>query len=271
MMFAMYQPNNLYQKYKERVLDNEFSAALPDVTKKATLDHINFAINLCERWDTVLDVGCSNGHYIAALAAKFRQAVGVDIDLHPGQTILQRKYDNITFFNGPIESYPKTKKFNFVLLMDIFEHIPDIRVFMRQIAGLQEKGDVVYIVTPNPVFCGPAEESEIYHKKSGYHGHIRHYTKGEVVEICQSVGYNVEFSIYEETESRAKFFLFGRAVSRRDRAFSKHWPYRLIRPLIIPVLSMIFIPLEKMCYKKEKISENDMFATRSLVIALKKR
>ena len=271
MIVAMYQLNNLYQKYKDCVLDNEFSSVVPDVTKKATLDHINFAINLCERWDTVLDVGCGSGHYLAALATKFRRAVGVEIDPHPSQKILGEKHKNITFFNGSIENYSKTKKFNFVLLMDIFEHISDIHAFMRQIASLQEKGGVMYIVTPNPIFCGPAEESEIYYKKSDYHGHIRHYTKDEVVEICQSAGYDTEFSIYEETELRGKCFLFVKGISRRDRSFSAHWPYRLIRPLVLPILNVLFVPIEKICYRKEKMYGNDPFKTWSLVIAFKKR
>ncbi len=244
---------------------------MPDVTKKATLDHINYAINLCDTWDAALDVGCGNGHYIAALAAKFKHAVGVDIDIHSGQKILADTYPNITFFNGPIEKYAKSKHFDFVLLMDIFEHIVDIVPFMKQISHVQEAGGIVYIVTPNPIFCGPASQSDIFYKKSGYLGHIKHYTKNEVVDICRQAGYEVELSFYEETKLHAKLYTLMRGISRRERAFSQKKLYRLVRPIVLFLLKPIVSSIEKICFRNEMQHSNDIFATRSLCVIVKKQ
>jgi 2-polyprenyl-3-methyl-5-hydroxy-6-metoxy-1,4-benzoquinol methylase len=266
----MYQPNDLYQKYKERVLDGDFSAALPDVTNKTTLNHINYAINLCEHWDSVLDIGCGNGHYLAAVAAKFKKSVGVEIDVFPTQDILSQKYNNIKFFNGTIEMYQGHEYFDFVLLMDIFEHIPDVVAFMNKIGTLQKKGGIIYIVTPNPIFCGPASESELYYTKDGYHGHIKHYTKNEILDICKTAGYEPEFYVYEETKKRQTLRRIVKGLSRRDRRYSNMFVYRIVRPLVRFILGIVFMIIEKVCEKEEKRSEQLIFETRSLGIALKK-
>ena len=266
----MYQSNDLYKKYQERILDDEFSSKVPDVTKKATLNHINYAINLCDNWDAAMDVGSGNGHYLAALASKFRHAVGVEVDVHAGQKELSAKYPNIEFFNGYIEKYSTKHKFCFVLLMDIFEHIPDIDPFMQQIAKMQDIGGIVYIVTPNPVFCGPAKESDMYYKKSDYHGHIKHYTPNEVIDICKRVGYEPEFHVYEETEARARWYIFGRGISRRDQRFSKLAIYRVVRPIVLVITRWTFAVIERLCFSVEKKAENDIFSTRSSAIAFKK-
>ena len=60
-----------------------------------------------------------------------------------------------------------TKKisFDFVLLMDVFEHISNIESFVGKLATIQKNGGVLYIITPNPIFCGPAEKSELFYTK----------------------------------------------------------------------------------------------------------
>jgi SAM-dependent methyltransferase len=268
----MYQENDLYKHYKERLLDGEFSSFLPDVTTKITLNHMNSAINLCKRWNSSLDIGSGNGHYLAGLSSKFKKNIGVEIDKLPNQKILEEKYKNINFLNIPIENYSGKEKFDFIILMDLFEHIHDIKVFMAHISKLQDKDGILYIVTPNPLFCGPAEESAIYYKKGDYHGHVDHYTKDEIIAICEHAGYKVEFYVYEETKLRDTLRRYVKGISRRDQKWSKLVSYQLIRPFALFIINnLLFSLIEKICFLKEKNSEKDIFNTRSFVITLKKK
>jgi SAM-dependent methyltransferase len=266
----MYQLNNLYEKYKERILSTEFSSDLPDVTSKITLNHINHAINLCKKWDSALDIGCGNGHYLAALSSKFRKNIGIEIDTYKEHETLTGYYENIKFFKGKLEEYSENEKIDFILLMDIFEHIPDISSFMQKIKDLQDKNGIVYLTTPNPHFCGPAQECDIYYKKSGYHGHIDHYTKKEIIDIFSDFGYEMEFCIFEETKARGFLKILAKGFSRRDRRFSKKFFYKLSRPIFIVILKLLFKIIEIVSYKIEKKYQNDIFNTQSFGIVFKK-
>lgn len=267
---SMYEPNNLYDAYIKRSIDTEFSPDLPDVTKKTTLDGINRAINLCQRWDRAMDIGCGNGHYLSALSAKFRKNVGVELDTYPEQAQLAKNFPHISFFNDLVEKYPEEEKFDFLLLMDIFEHIPDLPPFLAKLARLQDSGGIIYITTPNPIFCSPAEESEISAKRTGYHGHIKHYTKKEIESLMKDAGYEPEFHFYEETIIREYLRRIAKGISRRDLNWSKHFAYRIVRPLALLVLKPIFWVIKMINEFTEHESRHDMFDTRSFAIAFKK-
>ena len=267
----MFPNNNLFTLYKDRLIDNEFSASFPDVTTRATLSYINSSINLCEYWNAVLDIGCGAGYYLAPLAGKFKNAVGVEIDVFPDQHTLSKKYPNISFVNIPLEKYQKTEKFDFVLMMDIFEHIPDISASMKHIAELQPKGGIVHIVTPNPLYCGPASESALFHKKIGYHGHIKHYTKKEIIEICSGAGYELEYCLYEETKVRDIIRRISKGLSRRDRTYTTSVAYKCIQPFVYCFFLPIFWFFEEISWWYENKHKDDMFTTRSLVMAFKKK
>lgn len=266
----MYTPNNLYKEYLNRATHSEYSPELPDVTKKTTLDGINHAINLCTDWNSTIDVGCGNGHYLAGLSAKFKKAVGIELDTYPEHNLLKNTYSNIDFFTDTLENYNDTQHVDFVLLMDIFEHIPDLSVFLKKIASLQTVGGIVYITTPNPIFCSPANESAISARKIGYHGHIKHYTKTEIEQYMHAAGYQPEFHFYEETELRETLRRIVKGISRRHCAWSKHNMYRPFKPLVRILCKPLFGIISSINTYTERNNRSNMFDTRSIAIAFKK-
>ena len=172
----MYPEKDLYKIYKENIEEKLFSGRIPDVTKKRTLEVMNFAINCCDSWGSSLDVGSGTGHYSIPLLFKFKKSAVVEISKHEEHEYLKNKYSNFEYYNNFIEQIEFKEKFDFVLLADIFEHIIDIDKFIEQVSNLQNEGGVVYILTPNSLFCGPAEQSGIYYIKYK-DGHIKHYLK----------------------------------------------------------------------------------------------
>lgn len=265
----MYPLHDLYSIYSERLILTKFSSVLPDVTKKVTLQNMNYAINVCDKWDHCMDIGGGTGHYLAALAGKFKRATLVELETHPEHSDLKNKFKNISIYNEYIEKYTITEKVDFILLADLYEHIPDIETFVKKISDLQNESGVVYIMTPNPVYCGPAPESGLYHKIND-HGHIKQYTTIEIVKLMESVGYKLVLKLYEEAPLRqkVKWFLF--AISWRDKKWSGSFLYQLIRPIYLITGIIIFNILEKIVYKSEKNARYNELVTMTQDLIFKK-
>lgn len=266
----MFQPLDLYTKYLQRTRDDLYSRALPDITRQTTLTRINYAINLCEYWNSCLDIGCGNGHYLSALSPKFKKCTGIEIDAHDEQKALMAEYSNIEILNKAIEEHQTNERYDFILLVDIIEHIPNVQAFADKVGSFQNTGGIVYIVTPNPIFCGPASESEIFHTVSGYHGHIKHYTLKEIKEIMSKAGYEMEFNLYEETQTRQRIKRICKGFSRRDRIWSKFKLYRLIQPIVLFILKPMYSLMQIYCAHIEEKYAHNPYRTMAQTMAFKK-
>lgn len=254
----MYPKIDLYNIYADRLVENNFSALLPDVTKKRTLENINHAINVSDNWDTCMDIGGGTGHYLAALASKFKQAILVEVEELDEQKTYENKFNNFKVIHSYIEQYKTDKKIDFILLADLYEHIPDIRSFVAQLSDLQEPGGVVYIMTPNPIRCGPAPESGLYHTRHP-NGHIKQYTTQEIARLMENYGYTLLFKLYEEAPFRQKVKHFIYALSRRDKMWQKKIWFQLFRPVLLLIALPLLPILEYLVYRSEtKHNQNEL-------------
>ena len=255
--------------YKHYLAEQHRKSPFPDVTGKTTLERMNYAANLCDEWDNFIDIGAGNGHYATALSHLFKRGTMIEVDHLKEHDSIRNVNKNITIFNDIFERYEVgTDKFNFVLLADIFEHITNIDTFTDKLSKMQPVDGVVYIMTPNPIFCGPAAESAIYFKKYTY-GHIKHYTKNELVTIMNKKGYELIFHLYEETNFRqkAKITQTIEDIYQRGSAWKKHL---LFNPLALPLLKFSYKILEIITYAVEKKYSQDPFSTMTQDFAFKK-
>lgn len=260
---------DLFTKYMASQKAAPFNQKIPDICKKYPLELMNHAINLCEQWEHAMDIGGGNGHYLAGLAKKFKKATLVEVSSFPEHKTLEKEIPNITIFQSFIEKYSSTTKADFILLADIFEHIPDIKAFTLQLAALQEQGGVVYIMTPNAIYCGPAPESGTYHTRHLY-GHIKHYTTKEICLLMNAAGYRHEALWFEEAPFRQKARWFLSGLTRRDDAWQRFFIYRIIRPLVlIPLLSLRSI-LGEITYRSERKHRDNQLVTRTQNLVFKK-
>jgi 2-polyprenyl-3-methyl-5-hydroxy-6-metoxy-1,4-benzoquinol methylase len=264
-----YPDLNLYSSYLKRLIDARYSASIPNVTTKITLEYMNYAINLCDTWDSCMDIGGGSGHYLNALATRFKKATLVEVEDLAEHAELTARYKNIEIVHSFIEEYHSTEKTDFILLADIFEHIPDIKPFITKVSQFQDIGGVVYIMTPNPVTCGPANESGLHHTIH-LNGHIRHYPSHEIISLMEENGYKLMFKIYEEGRLRkkAKYVIYG--IARRDALYSKNLFYQMIRPLVLIASWPLLFVLEKMTYSDERKNIHNEFGTITQDLAFKK-
>lgn len=266
----MYPKHDLYNKYRKNNFFDHFSGGMPDVTLRATLENLNLAINVSEKWDSCLDIGGGSGHYAAALAQTFSEVTLVELTEHTEHTKLSEVHQNVNVEYVYIEEYKTDKTFDFILLADLFEHIPNIKSFISTISSLQTVGGAVYIMTPNPVHCGPASESGLYHTRHT-HGHIKHYTQNEICALMATAGYELELALFEEAPARQKIKAFIYAVSRRDKKWSKHFIYRMIQPFVHVCVGPIFAFLDKRAHASEMLHRHNALTTITQDLVFKKR
>jgi SAM-dependent methyltransferase len=267
----MFPEKNLYTLYKRYIHEQDYSHRIPDITKKRTLEMMNTAVNCAEKWDTALDIGGGSGHYSIPLIHKFRTATLVELEKHEEQDYLLKRYSNFQFFQGKIEDVSVEGIFDFILLADVFEHIPDIQALAQKLASLQDTGGVVYILMPNPLLVGPAREAEIYYERTPY-GHQRHYFPDETERIMKEAGYRLVHLSYEEGAFRQKMKRIIRGFSRRDKKFSR---IKFYDKVIGPVLAVLYSPLllwaESATYKDEWRNRENCEATRNIGYIFKKQ
>jgi 2-polyprenyl-3-methyl-5-hydroxy-6-metoxy-1,4-benzoquinol methylase len=266
----LYPARSLYQRYLRNSFSHDFSTAIPDVAKRITLEHMENALYFAEAWDSFLDIGGGSGHYSMALASLFRKGTIVELADFPEHALLANKFPNLSLFSQPIEKYEGGGKFDFILLADIYEHIPNVHAFVQKIAGLQNYGGVIYVMTPNPVVCGPAPESGIHHTRHEF-GHIKHYTHQEVSNSFKKYGYEPVMLAYEEGPFRQEVKRIVKGLSRRDQSWRNRVWYRyFLRPFFLAASLTLSKILGMLVYAAERRNNTNEFYGMTECLTYKK-
>lgn len=266
-----YPKNDLYDFYRRYAVDTWLSPRIQEHTIRRSLDILNRAINVCPKWGTFLDIGAGSGRYSVVLAQKFSHGYAIEIAKNADLVSVAKKHLNISVLFTSLQRMKIAEKIDCILLADVYEHIPlpDVSASVRKMSRLQEKGGVVYVITPNPITCGPAPESGIYHTRHRF-GHQQHYTKREIETEFAACGYVPVFSCYEDSSVRLAVKLLFIGVSFLDKKLQA-WP--LVWTLTAPIawcIDSLFMVIGLLVYPFEIWHQFDMFNTRSLVIVFKK-
>lgn len=266
----MYPKNNLYELYKKFFYNVEYSELVPDITKKRTLDVMNLAVNCCDSWNTALDIGGGGGHYAIPLLHKFKKVVLVDMFPFKEHAVLKNTYAHFEYHNSKIEDIDFKETFDYIFLSDIFEHIHDIQSFVQKISSLQNAHGVVYMLTPNQLYCGPAEKSGIHHTLHDG-GHFRHYLPHEIQSLMKTYGYELVYQCYEEGELRQTIKRIVKGISRRDKKMSHYSFYaHIVGPIIHLILKPALLLLEYVVNGIEVANKNNSEKTMATVYIFKK-
>ncbi len=98
---------------------------------------------------SVLDIGGGSGWLLDMVkAADPRVSETCVVDLDAGAADLARAKGH-RFIQGRIEDAPIDTKFDFVLMLNLIEHVPDPRAMLSKVRGLLKPGGQMFIKTPN--------------------------------------------------------------------------------------------------------------------------
>ena len=142
-------------------------------------------------------------------------------------------------------------------MSEVFEHIPinDIDLVIKKLESLTKKNSIVFISTPDPIYCGPATRSDIYFEKAQY-GHYKHYLKDDIVKYFK----NFDLVIYEKIEGKFEVKFNDKLISFKRR--TKNFPFFLKK-----LLNKILFPIQLMIIKWEKSKNNN----RTQVLVFKRK
>jgi len=190
-----------YQKlYREGKINTGLSLRLPEYGNRFWLEQLERAVLCQSSNDAFLDIGAGCGHKsIVLLETYFKRGTAVEIqaDDRLWQPLI-RDYPTLTLIKGYLQQIPKTQRYDFILLSEVFEHIPltDVSSFLNDLNGLVKKGGVVFLTTPNVVVYGPAEKSQMWHEKQEF-GHHKHYSSDELKKLLEQRGFEVLWHCFE--------------------------------------------------------------------------
>lgn len=115
----------------------------------------------------------------------------------------------------------------------------------------------------------PAPESGLFHT---FHlnGHIKQYTRQEIVNLMKSNGYTLILNFFEESPFRQKAKALIYALSRRDKNWSKHFWYILFRPIFLFLCLPTVWILDIITYYSELNHRHNEFLTMTQNLVFKK-
>ncbi len=104
----------------------------------------------------VLEIGCGIGTLTSLLASHLKQGHVMAADISPGSVEVGKKMlanvSNITWVVTDMSDFDRSEKFDFVVLPDVLEHIPQENhaALFKTIAAHSHARTVVYINIPHP-------------------------------------------------------------------------------------------------------------------------
>lgn len=138
----------------------------------------------------LLDVGCGDGRFLAAMKARGWRVSGTETD--PVAANLARRRTGATIYDRPLEELNlPPASFDLVTLLHVLEHVPDPRATLAACRSLLRPGGALFVALPN----ADSPEAGLF-GASWYHldlpRHLWGFTPRSLVRLAEEVGFSVE-------------------------------------------------------------------------------
>lgn len=140
-----------------------------------------------EEGDKVLDIGCGLGYFTSLLAER-GEVCGIDLDRKSLE--FAHKQCSASFLLSNALSLPfKNSTFGCILASEVIEHIPNEKIFLKELKRVAKKGATIVLTTPS--LEGLLHTSNICHESGTEYHYKEGYSKKELTEILETVGFEV--------------------------------------------------------------------------------
>jgi len=135
----------------------------------------------------VLDVGCGTGSLLAALEPS--RGVGVDLSERMVQ-IAQRKFPELTYLVGECERLQLSETFDYVILVDLLDHISDLHSSFSSLKRMMTKDSKLVLLTANPKWDSVLKWAEKWQMKMP-EGPNRFVPIQEAVDVFEDLNFRI--------------------------------------------------------------------------------
>jgi ubiquinone/menaquinone biosynthesis C-methylase UbiE len=97
----------------------------------------------------VLELGCGTGTLLASVSPSL--GVGMDYSLEMVK-IAKEKFPQYHFFRGDAQNIALSRRFPYVIMVDIIDHIPDVSLMLSRIPNLLDTNGRCVITSINPLW-----------------------------------------------------------------------------------------------------------------------
>ncbi len=223
-----------YEKFHKNPSIQTYIITRNNFTYKIILEIIDKYLNSTKK---ILDIGCGVGTLSLYLANKGNSVDGIDISNNAikackdSANILKlNKNTNFRVMKFP-EQIPN-KKFDFILFIEVIEHLENDQLALKKIFTLLKKGGIVILSTPSR--NAPLYKLGLASKFDKEVGHLRRYTVDELESKCKKVGFEV--IEIKKTEGLVRNFLYLNPLAGRFIRFIKFFMVDVV--LFIDTISL---------------------------------
>lgn len=178
---------------------------------------------LLSKKDRILEIGSGTGNMLNFLKNKGFKVYGSE--LNPDHIRFAKKQFNLTVKKVTSEKLPfKRSEFDKVISFDVFEHLPDLDLHLKEISRVLKKGGVYIFSTPNKILDVPFEiyAFKSFTKYKEHHCSLQTYWS--LKKIIEKNGFAISFY---QIPTKNKFFL-----DKAKRYFGKTiYPLILLLPI----------------------------------------
>ncbi|MFA6262958.1 MAG: class I SAM-dependent methyltransferase [Candidatus Babeliales bacterium] len=276
---------DLYEHYlclwEQGLVGKGFSRRLPDYATRSWFGYLQKALPCGS--GAFLDVGAGDGRLsLVLLTAGYKKGVALEVCVDRSSwDYICTHYKNFHLHEATLQDAMNylDQKFDFVVIAEVFEHIPstDVEPFLHKLSQVVAPGGTVFLTTPNFYVQGPAQQSPLWYERCSY-GHYKHYTAAELTQLLTTAGFCVQRCDFEC--HCLKKVLYDKCfyhVSRWDERLSssKRLPayakkaYRVISWPAIMIIRLYFRALARVVFFIESYRSSEQSSATIIMTARK--
>lgn len=181
-------------------------------------------LNSLPKSGRILEIGCGAGINLRTLKKLRPDLFYFGCDISQNSLNIAKSLDSqIKYLNQDLHSIRYNKKMDHIIIIDVLEHVPDINKAIKSIKKAMKKDATMFINIP-------CEDSLLYNLftmvdydlKKKYGGHIRKYSKPEVISMLKNNGFVIEnikynYHILGQIRDLLKYILMDFAYKKNRR------------------------------------------------------
>ncbi|MBQ3311496.1 class I SAM-dependent methyltransferase [bacterium] len=152
----------------------------------------NLIVNLINKYTKgnfkkYIEIGSGSGYIANAVKNKFKNSKIMVADIYLSMLNLCNRYidkENLIQMNAT--NIPFSDEFDVIGMFDVLEHIDEDKVVLSQIYSALHDGGRFFVIVP--------QHKILWSKSDEYTGHVRRYSRKELIEKMENAGFKIEFT-----------------------------------------------------------------------------